>query len=77
MLTSVKKTGIALIFFLFLNTYVKAQWVTIPDANFVAYLQQNFPACMNGNLMDTTCNDIVTATAVDCNYLGIHNMEGI
>ncbi len=46
----------------------KAQWVTIPDPNFVTKLQQLFPSCMNGNQMDTTCAEIVNAT-----YLGVQN----
>ncbi len=32
-----------------------AQYVTIPDANFVAWFNANgYSSCMNGNLMDTT-----------------------
>ena len=43
----------------------KAQWVTIPDANFVAWLNANgYASCMSGNQMDTTCNSIVTATTL-------------
>jgi uncharacterized repeat protein (TIGR01451 family) len=43
----------------------KAQWVTIPDANFVTKLTQFFPSCMNGNQMDTTCAGIVNATSLN------------
>ncbi|HAP00939.1 MAG TPA: hypothetical protein DCQ93_03335 [Bacteroidetes bacterium] len=32
----------------------RAQWVTIPDPNFVAWLQAHCSSGMNGNLMDTT-----------------------
>ncbi len=77
MLTFVKKVALALFFFLFFNTNVKAQWVAIPDANFVTYLQQNFPTCMNGNLMDTTCSDIVNVNYLDCSYFNIQNLDGI
>ncbi len=45
----------------------KAQWVTIPDPNFVNYLNLIFPTCMNGNLMDTTCLDIQNASYLDLN----------
>src|ERR1019366_6595103 len=36
-------------------------WVTIPDANFVTYLQSIIPAAMSGNQMDIT-NTLVTTT---------------
>jgi uncharacterized repeat protein (TIGR01451 family) len=55
----------------------KAQWVTIPDANFAAFLQTNFPTCMNGNLMDTTCAGIVNATGVSINNSFISDLTGI
>ena len=60
------KAKIIIICFVMLNLFqqkeMKGQWVTIPDANFVAYLQANFPSCMNGNLMDTTCAGIIYET---------------
>jgi uncharacterized repeat protein (TIGR01451 family) len=55
----------------------KAQWVTIPDANFATKLQQLYPTCMNGNLMDTTCSDIVNATSLMVGYLNIANLSGV
>lgn len=42
----------------------KAQYVTIPDAGFVAWLTHKYPACMNGNQMDTTCTQIVFEDSV-------------
>jgi len=55
----------------------KAQWVTIPDPNFVTKLQQLFPSCMNGNQMDTTCAGIVNATSLIVNSSNISNLSGI
>lgn len=56
----------------------KAQsWVTIPDANFVSYLQANYPSCMVGNQMDTTCFAITTATTVNVNSLSISDLSGL
>lgn len=55
----------------------KGQWVTIPDTNFVNWLTLNYPACMNGNQMDTTCNEIVNETSVDCSHQFIHDLNGI
>ncbi len=55
----------------------KAQWVTIPDANFVAYLQQYFPTCMNGNQMDTTCAGITDTTSINVSGYNIYDLTGI
>jgi Leucine-rich repeat (LRR) protein len=55
----------------------KAQWVTIPDANFVTKLQQLFPSCMNGNQMDTTCAAVVNATSLFVPGSNISNLSGI
>lgn len=53
---------IACVFLLFNVKPLKAQTVVIPDAGFVQFLQANYPSCMSGNLMDTTCADIVNET---------------
>jgi Leucine-rich repeat (LRR) protein len=55
----------------------KAQWVTIPDANFVTKLQQLYPSCMNGNLMDTTCLDILNAGVLYLDYGSISDLTGL
>lgn len=55
----------------------KAQFVSIPDANFVLYLQANFAAAMNGNQMDTSNTDVINATSVDCGGLNIADITGI
>lgn len=60
-----------------LNSGLKAQYITIPDANFVTYLQTNFPSCMNGNQMDTTCANIQNTTVVDVQWLSINDLTGI
>jgi uncharacterized repeat protein (TIGR01451 family) len=55
----------------------KAQWVTIPDTNFAAFLTLNYPSCMNGNQMDTTCTQITNAIQVDLPQLLISDLTGI
>lgn len=54
-----------------------AQYVTINDANFASWLQQNYPTCMLGNQMDTTCTAITTAQTVDVSGKGIVALWGI
>jgi len=44
--------------------HLKAQYVTIPDAKFVTYLQNIVPAAMNGNQMDTTSVDVTSNTTI-------------
>lgn len=55
----------------------KAQWVTIPDTNFVNWLTINCPMCMNGNQMDTTCAGIVNATSLIISNDNISNLFGV
>lgn len=68
-----------LAFALLLSTFtVKAQYVTIPDANFVTWLSTHgYSQCLNGNQLDTTCNAVVTATTIDCSGSNISNVDGV
>jgi Leucine-rich repeat (LRR) protein len=69
-----------LIFFIsifWLNSNVSAQYVTIPDPYFVTYLQNNYPSCMNGNQLDTTCWVIINETFVSVNFMDISDLTGI
>jgi uncharacterized repeat protein (TIGR01451 family) len=65
-------------FFSMQFSFLNAQWVTIPDSNFVNWLDANgFASCMNGNLMDTTCNAVASASTIDCSYKNISDLDGI
>lgn len=68
---------IAFAFIVLGNAKGQAQYVTIPDANFVAWLTETYPACMSGNDLDTTCIDIEQATDVAVGNLGIADLTGI
>ncbi|MES2589153.1 MAG: T9SS type A sorting domain-containing protein [Bacteroidota bacterium] len=64
--------------FLSFNFSFKAQtYVTIPDANFVTWLQTNYPSCMNGNQMDIDCAEIQNTTFLDIHFTNISNLTGI
>jgi gliding motility-associated-like protein len=52
-------------------------YVTIPDANFVSYLQSTIPAAMNGNQMDTSNTLVKTTTGINVNGMSISNLYGI
>jgi uncharacterized repeat protein (TIGR01451 family) len=54
-----------------------AQFVTIPDTNFVIFLQQNYPTAMVGNQMDTTDASVLGATSLNCSNRNISNVSGI
>ena len=71
------KTRLLAIAMLLCTFAAKAQYVTIPDPAFVQFLQLNYPNCMNGNQMDTTCSEIVSADYVECSHAGINDLEGI
>ena len=73
-----KKHLLAVFFFIGSWFYGSAQWVSIPDTNFVNYLQGAFPSCINGNLLDTNATLLVNpATIFDCRYHQIHDLTGI
>ena len=55
----------------------RAQWVTIPDANFVTKLTQLYPNCMNGNQLNTACSEIMNETSIDLSYSSITSISGI
>ncbi len=61
----------------------KAQWVSIPDTVFGAWLDTSgYSTCMQGDntvgwQMDTTCSAVVNATTLSCAYKHIKNLSGI
>ena len=63
--------------FCLISNYSKAQWVTIPDPDFANDLRAFYFQCMNGNLMDTTCYEIVNAVSLNLSNGQIHDFTGI
>lgn len=62
----------------FFGFNLRAQtYVTIPDANFVSWLQANYPSAMSGNQMDITNSAITTTTMVLVNNKNIGDLTGI
>ncbi len=73
-----KTKNLYIAMFMIINFAAKAQnSVTIPDANFVAYLQSNYASCMNGNLMDTTCTDITSVASLNVSNENISDLTGL
>ena len=61
-----------------LSLLSKAQFVSIPDANFKTFLISQFPTCFNtSQQMDTTCSDIINASTLNAGALSIVNLDGI
>jgi len=55
-----------------------AQYMTIPDPNFVTWLQNNgYETCMIGNQLDTTCPMVLATTTIACNYNNISDLTGL
>jgi uncharacterized repeat protein (TIGR01451 family) len=71
--------NIILLFLVFTTSFLSAQnYVTIPDANFRAFLIQEYPSCFNASeQMDTTCVDILNATMINCSNILIRDLNGI
>jgi uncharacterized repeat protein (TIGR01451 family) len=66
-----------LAFLIFNAQNAKAQNVYIPDANFVTWLTQNYPSCMNGYMMNSNCSEIVNETFVYISGENIADLSGI
>ena len=54
-----------------------AQLVTIPDSHFVTWLQSNYPACMTGNQLDTTCSSIQSTAFINATHDSLSDLTGI
>lgn len=55
-----------------------AQYVTIPDQNFVDWLiTYGYGNCMSGNQMDTTCNEVIYETGINLATVGVNDVYGI
>ena len=62
---------------LFAMNFAKAQYVTIPDANFVLWLNVHFPSAMNGNQMDTTNALVTSASYISVSGSNISDLTGV
>ena len=68
---------VLLIAFATINTS-KAQYVTIPDADFVHWLDTSgYASCLSGNQLDTTCSAVLTALTMRCYAVPIHDLSGV
>lgn len=76
-LRSVAKNWLFVLFFFFSGFRLNAQIVTIPDANFVTYLQTQFPLCITGDQLDTQCPDVLAATWIFVSSAGISDLTGV
>ncbi|HWB64490.1 MAG TPA: hypothetical protein VG603_13320, partial [Chitinophagales bacterium] len=57
---------------------IRAQYVTIPDANFVSWLQSHgFSGCMSGNQLDTSCSTVLSTHGMYCYGVPIRDLTGI
>ncbi len=55
-----------------------AQFVTVPNNNFVNWLNTHgYSSCLSGNQLDTTCNAVLTTKSVNLNNLSINDVTGI
>ena len=71
------KKGLVLLVCWLLFGVSQAQYVTIPDTNFVNYLTIYYPQCMSGNQLDTTCAAVINQDIVNCKFYHINDLTGI
>jgi Leucine-rich repeat (LRR) protein len=63
---------------MFSYQHLQAQYVTIPDSNFVTWMRYyGYAPCLNGNQLDTTCSNILNAHYVYLSYFHVNNLDGI
>lgn len=77
--TTIRRKALVLIISCFLFCQLSsAQFVTIPDSNFVSWLNNSsYASCMTANQMDTTCTALVTDTFFDIHFTWIHDLTGV
>lgn len=62
----------------FSAVFCRAQFVQIPDSNFVKWLNNNgYGACVTSNQLDTTCPLLQTVDSISCNMKQISSLEGV
>ena len=52
-------------------------WIYIPDLNFRAWLQANYPTAMNGAYLNPTVSEVIITQELDLYNLGISDLTGI
>ena len=60
------------------TTNAKAQWVSIPDSNFVLWLNTSgYSQCMNGNQLDTTCGAVLATYTMYMSSANLTDLTGL
>lgn len=73
-----KSLPLTLICSCLISCFANAQYVTIADPNFRAFLQGRYPGCFNvAGQMDTTCTQIVNETYLDPTGLSLTNIDAL
>jgi uncharacterized repeat protein (TIGR01451 family) len=72
-----KKFCILIIALLIMNNLKAQTWVTIPDTNFVAWLQDYIPSAMNGNQMDINSPEVTSLNIMNVSNREIADLTGI
>ncbi len=73
-----KKLIFTCLLFLFFSNIVKAQYVTIPDANFRKVLISKYASCFNSNKkMNINCSLILNEDSLDVHSKEIFSVDGI
>ena len=67
---------ILLAFVIFGFGFTRAQYVTIPDSVFNAWMISSYPGCMHNGQLDTTCAALANVTFVNVSYQHITTLEG-
>lgn len=76
-LSTIKLVPLTFIVILLFPFLPRAQYVTIPDANFAQYLNTAFPSCMSGSQLDTSCAEVWNAKGIYISNKSITDLQGL
>ena len=73
-----KKLLPILVFWVGFGLRGEGQWVTLPDTNFVNWLNTNgYATCLSGDQLDTTCSLVLNAAVLNCYAAPIRDLTGV
>lgn len=71
------RTTALLLVFCFVCANAFAQNVFIPDSSFRVFLQVNYPSCMTGDSLNSTCTEVVSETVLIIEEIDIYDLTGL
>lgn len=72
-----KNRALLVFLFCFIVSQKATAQITVNDPAFLAFLQQNYAGCMNGNQIIVNCPAITSTQTLNLSGLGISDLSGV